>query len=346
MTDRLWHTLRAEGGQTILMFVIVLTVLVILLAFVVDIGGWLGTQHRLQTVADAAALSAVQSGQTASVDDGWATIAVPNVTPSNVPGLPTAVTVTATHPAPIIFSGVAGIQPFDQTATATAEAAPASTLTNSTLTRVVGAPGGTAPYVTPVVVNQCIFSGPPCLSAPPGFLASDCFISSTGCDLNFDATDRGGSLFGIANISNVVPGNRTFSSWMRCASCAPGTFAANSPSGPLTPGTSGARAVNAMNQTIGKTLIFPVFDSFSGTTYDIVGFSAFVVTTTQFVATSPLNGPPANWQTDSALCTPTCKVIHGYFTNYSLPASSPVGVGSISGSGLQDFGVREIGLTK
>jgi hypothetical protein len=249
------------------------------------------------------------------------------------------VTITATHPAPILFAGVAGIPAFDQTVTVTAEAAPASTLTNSTLRAVVGTPGGSAPYVTPIVVNQCIFGGNPC---PGGFLSTDCFNSTLGCDLNFDATDRGGSLFGIANISGVGVTIGTFSRWMRCAACAPGTFSANWTSAPLTPGISTTGAVNAMNLTIGKTLIFPVFDGFSGTTYDIVGFSAFIVTTTQFVATSPPLGPPANWQADAAACRPTCKVIHGYFTNYSLPASFPLG--NIP-AGQPDYGVREIGLT-
>ena len=195
MTDRTFNTLRAESGQTALMFVIFLTVFVLLLAFVVDVGGWLGTQHRLQTVADAAALSAIQLGSTGPVDDGWATIAPPNVTQSTASGLPVAVTITATHPASIIFAGVAGIPAFTQTATATAEAAPPSTLTNTALRPVVGAVGGIPPYVAPIVVNQCIFVGP-CLNAQPGFLSANCFLT-TGCDLNFDANDHTQSLFGI-----------------------------------------------------------------------------------------------------------------------------------------------------
>ena len=68
--------------------------------------------------------------------------------------------------------------------------------------------------------------------------------------------------------------------------------------GPLTAGISGNGPANAMNQTSGRTLIFPVYDSLAGTSYHIVGFSAFVVTTTQFVATSPPIGPPANWQAE------------------------------------------------
>jgi hypothetical protein len=42
-----------------------------------------------------------------------------------------------------------------------------------------------------------------------------------------------------------------------------------------------------MNQTRGRTLIVPVYDSLVGTSYHIVGFSAFVVTTSVFVAKTP-----------------------------------------------------------
>jgi hypothetical protein len=92
-----------------------------------------------------------------------------------------------------------------------------------------------------------------------------------------------------------------------------------------------------MNQTIGRRLILPVFDTFDGSAYHIVGFTAFVVTTTQFDGTQPAG----NWQAESPLCSPNCKVIHGYFTDYNLPAS----YGSAGGGTGQDFGVRAIGLT-
>ena len=72
MTDRIWQHIaggeRPDGPDVCHL----LTVFVLLLAFVVDVGGWLGTQHRLQTVADATALSAIQLGSTGPVDDGWA----------------------------------------------------------------------------------------------------------------------------------------------------------------------------------------------------------------------------------------------------------------------------------
>jgi putative Flp pilus-assembly TadE/G-like protein len=335
MTGRL-EQLHEEKGQTLVLFVVLLTGLVVLLAFVVDVGGWLGTQRRLQSVADAAALAAIQTGQvpvSPAIDDGWAILQY------GQSGLPDSVTVTARHDAPIIFGGVAGIPKFTEQVTATAKAAAASTLSNSTLIQVAGAPGGTAPYVTPIVVNACIFSATPCPGAGNGFSSSDCFLSSPGCDLNFDASDSGGSLFGIANISFVAARANTFSNWMLCAkvsSCAPGSISGNSTCpqacpAQLTRGVSSNRAVQAMNSTIGKTLIFPVFDSFDQSTneYHIVGFSAFVVTTTQFDNTKGTG----NWQAND-------KVIHGSFSKYTLAAS----FGTSGGAG-QDFGVRAIGLT-
>ena len=75
MRASLNDALHAEHGQTLVLFVAILTGLVVLLAFVVDVGAWLGTKHRLQSVADSAALAAVQTGQVGpEIDDHWASL--------------------------------------------------------------------------------------------------------------------------------------------------------------------------------------------------------------------------------------------------------------------------------
>src|SRR4030081_3705147 len=115
MTDRLDQRVREEHGQTLVLFVVLLTGLVVLLAFVVDVGAWLGTKHRLQSVADAAALAAIQSGPVGpAIDDGWASLAY-----DHPPGTPPLdlFTVTATRAAPILFGGGVGIGGFTQNVT-------------------------------------------------------------------------------------------------------------------------------------------------------------------------------------------------------------------------------------
>jgi hypothetical protein len=315
-----------ERGQTLVFFVVSLTALVALLGFVLNVGAWVATSHKLQNAADAAALAAVQSGTTTSVDDGWADLS--GAPPAGSPP-PNSVTITATHEAPLFGAGLFGIGTFNQTATATAQAIAPATLPNP--------PFNNSAYITPIVVNACIFTG----SCPGGQLVSNCYSPPAGCRLNLDTDDRIGSLFGIAQISSSATIRRnTFRRWMQCNSCAPGPIDGQSSAPVLTVGTSGNQALNGMNSTVGKTLILPVFDSFDGTsgTYNIVGFSAFVVDNNQ------LFDGATNWQQQpaGATCKPNCKLIDGYFlTNYTLPTRFVTNGGSAS----QDFGVRAIGLT-
>jgi hypothetical protein len=263
------------------------------------------------------------------VNDGWAQLTPDVSLPTSPP--PSAVTITATHEAPIIGGALFNIGPFQQTATATAQVVLPTALPNPPFTN--------SAYITPIVVNECIFAG----NCFGGQVTSTCF-SSPGCHLNLDTDNRPNSLFGIAVISpGSSIGRSTFRRWMQCAGCAPGPIGTQA-TGPLSRGTSGSQALTGMNSTVGKTLIFPVFDNFDGTNYNIVGFSAFVVTTSSFWYTPGGSGTPptGNWQPQSAACAPDCKVIDGYFlTNYTLPTR----LVSNGGSGSQDFGVRAIALT-
>jgi len=341
------HRLRSdrvddERGQVLVVFVLFLTGLVVLLAFSIDVGAWLSTHRKLQSIADAAALAAVQQGSYGSTLDAQATLDPPDGT-WNAQSPPDAVTVTARRPAPLLFGGVAGITALTESASATAQALPPTTLANSDLTQVSGA--GIPPWITPIVVNECIFES----SCPvPGFDSSACF-TPPGCELDFDSADaasRNDSLFGIANVTNAPVDPSTFPDWMTAGSCATDTTCesarvsagADVPS--LRRGTAQPAAVSAMNSTLGKTLLLPVFsvyDSVAG--YHLVGFSAFVVTTLSFDGTPP----SGNWQfNNETVCGTSCKQLQGYFTQYTLPASP---YGPVASSGQPDFGVRAIGLT-
>jgi hypothetical protein len=325
--------LGSERGQTLVLFVVILSGLVVLLAFVVDVGAWLGTKHKLQNVADAAALAAVQvPGQSSpSVNgDGWATLEYqPDPSGGTVSPLD-AVTVTATHEAPIIFGRIAGIGSFDVKAIATAQAQAVSSLNNAKLTAVVDSSASGPPYISPIVVNRCVIDA--------SCLTGTCFGPSQQCDLNYNAIDPNfnpgdleSSRFGIAMFDGT-----SFKDAASCNPCLGGQVSTGATRPQLQIGVSGSDAVTAMNTTIGRKLILPVFDSFSSGEYSIIGFSAFVVTTTQFDG-DPLAG---NWRPQGGGgCTANCKIIRGYFTDYTLPASFEA-----TNPTAQDFGVRGIGL--
>jgi Flp pilus assembly protein TadG len=354
MNDSLSRRQGDESGQALVMFVVSLAVLMGLVALVVDVGAWLGTRQRLQNMADAAALAAVQQPNvdTSSITAGTSATLTLNTSNLNAVGLPTTATATASDAAPIVFGAAVGLASFNESATATAQSLPLSAIENSDLIKVANTPpAGTPPFVAPIVVNQCVLQ-----QACTGWFSMDtanqnllnCTNPSVGCDLTFDDQNRTDSLFGIANISGVSAGATTFRNWMRCrpsraAQCAPGTIFGNSSPAPLTTGTSGNAALNGMNTATGNTLILPVFSGFVGGNYNLVGFSAFVMTTPRFSGTAG----SGNWQADNVQCghavDAPCKVIHGYFTQYNLPAFF---TGAQLGGGIGDYGVRGVGLTK
>ena len=333
MRASLNDALHAEQGQTLVLFVAILTGLVVLLAFVVDVGAWLGTKHRLQSVADSAAVAAVQTGQVGpAIDDGWAKLG-PDLTSLNPAAPPDSFTVTATHDAPIIFGGLAGITGFTETVSATARAEPASSLNNMDLMNVATADASRPPYIPPIVVNECVFSLT-CSST-----TAACFGAAPGCELDFDSSDPGGSFMGLANIScpdptgACSPPPSRFSEWVTCATCFVGPLQTGTGFPILSSGVSSPAAVAAMESLAASVppsnLMLPVFtwDS-TRSLYAIVGFSRLVLTGLVV------------WQAESPACAPRCKAITGYFENYNLPASFPG-----SGGSGPDYGVRKIGLT-
>jgi Flp pilus assembly protein TadG len=322
-----------ERGQTLVFFVVILAGLVLVLALVIDVGAWLRTQRKLQTVADAAALAAVpelpfDQGAALAKADAYAQQNLPGVDLLPAPAFPdqSTITVAARHDVPGIFAPLAGILNVSVQATATARVEAPTSLHNlpadgpNALTTVTVDPS----YVAPIVVNENTIDA--CLS-----IGSSCFGSPQ--TLNLDTGNRIGSSFGIANLGSSSS-RFAFRSWVACNGCVGGTIDAGSSFAPLTRGTAGTGAVTAMNTLTGKTVIFPVFDDFDGSRYHIVGFSAFVVTSTFDGAT--------NWQAQNSFtnCQPDCKVIDGYFVNYTTPGTLSTSPGS-----AQNFGVRVIGLT-
>src|SRR5579862_1102827 len=106
-----------ESGQVLVLFVVSLAVLMGLVALVVDVGAWLGTHQRLQNMADAAALEAVEQPppvDTSSITAGTSATVTLNTSNPNAAGLPTTASATASDAAPVIFGAALGIANFNE----------------------------------------------------------------------------------------------------------------------------------------------------------------------------------------------------------------------------------------
>jgi hypothetical protein len=285
-------------------------------------------------VADAAALAGIRSQNPQAAANAYLTTQDWGGVSLSFPAPPNgrSFTVSATHDAPIILGGVAGIGSFNVDVHATAQMQGVSSVRNDRLTSVVADTGTMPPYVTPLVVNRCVVDGS-CLAA-----GTTCFGASQPCDLNYDANDAAVSRLGIAQFDGTA-----FHDAIACDPvdhCLAATVSAGATPPQYTSGeVSNNDAVTALNQTPGRTLILPVFDGFSGGSYNIVGFAAFVVTTQSFDNTVG----SGNWQPEpdaTAPCRPRCKVIQGYFTDYTVPGSF-----TASTPTAPNYGVEAIGLT-
>ncbi len=79
--------LRGEQGQTLVFFVLTMSVLFVMLALVVNVGAWLRAQREAQSVADTSALAAVHDPANAAAvaqdyaDQNWPEFVV-TATPS------------------------------------------------------------------------------------------------------------------------------------------------------------------------------------------------------------------------------------------------------------------------
>jgi hypothetical protein len=113
---------RDESGQSLVLVIVSMTLIIIVCAAAIDVGGWLVTRHRAQVTADAMALAAANymannpsalaaTGQTVGESTKYTTGA--GVSPSNAtvvvdPGAGTA-TATVTTSGSVPFAGAVGI---------------------------------------------------------------------------------------------------------------------------------------------------------------------------------------------------------------------------------------------
>ena len=301
--------IKRENGQTMVLSVLFLVGLLGMAALVLDVGSWFREKRQLQLTADAAALAGAQvlPGSPASATS----LALQYATTNGRPITANDVSITsdfssndtiavATHAnAPGFFSKLFGINTVSVGASAAARAAlPAQAL-----------------YVAPMVVNKQhpLLSGSGC----------PCYQQDTTLDYN----DLGApGAFGMLNLNKVsgTPGSSTEANWILHGYdqyLGLGDY----PSDPGAKFSSGGNVQSALDGRVGTVLLFPVYDTLTGTgqnaQYNIIGWVGFYLT-----------GYDIHGNTAS---------LTGHFTTYIAK-----GVQASPGSNEPDFGVRSIQLVQ
>ena len=297
---------KREDGQAVVMTVLFLTALLGSAALVLDVGSWFREKRQLQSTADAAALAGAQAlpnspstatafalqyaqtnGRPISTND----IAISSVLSSN-----DTIAVQAKSVAPGFFSKLFGIDSVNVGATAAARAGLASQ----------------ALYVAPMVVSKShpLLAGAGC----------PCFKQQTSLD--FGAMGAPGA-FGMLNLDggSGTVGASAEGQWILRG------FDKYLPLGSYRsdPGAkfNSSNVQGALADRIGTVLLFPVFDTLTGSgqnaQYNIIGWVGFYLTGYD------VHGNNAT--------------LNGYFTRYIAK-----GIQAASGTTEPDLGVRVIQL--
>jgi Flp pilus assembly protein TadG len=304
------HLKRDQRGQAFVITVLMIATLLGLTALVLDVGSWFRAHRQLQATADAAALAGAQElpanpGNASSLANDYAaknTSGLQGVTVnlSQTYVANDTIKVHVAKPAEGFFSKVFGINSVNEGASATA--------------RVAGMKS--ALYVAPIVVNQ----KHPMLNNCGG----PCFGPSYQTTIPVSQTGAPGA-FGLVNLdpqTNGTTGASTIANWIANGFdkyLDIGAYASD-------PGVkfNSNSIQDAMNMRIGTEMLFPVFDTLTGTganaQYHIIGWVGFFVT-----GVDP-NGNNGN--------------VSGYFTRViwtGIQASS-------AGGGGPNFGARAVQL--
>jgi len=314
--------LRESRGQTLVFFVVLMGGLVLLLAFVLNVGAAANTQRQMQSLADGAALAGVQqlpfdqngaitaAGQYGSCSSVNCLITFPDTQTINVR----------------VSRAVSGLLlPLVTTptarATATARIEPAESLNNSDLRRVSSP--NPKPYLVPLVVNQA--------RACP---AASCFGPGAQQTLSLGPGDGSGDFGFMCEGSSCTSGRRggggrnALARQLRCqpqSNCLGQTYSTRSGVPAAAPGTATGGQIGAALRNIeGTTLIVPVYSS-NGGGYNIAAFAAFVITDVPY------------WDNANG------HQITGYFTTYTTPGHLADPNSVIPST---NYGVSVIGLTQ
>ena len=259
---------RDQRGQAFVVTVLMIATLLGLTALVLDVGSWFRAHRQLQATADAAALAGAQAlpdtpGDASSLANDYAarnTSGLQGVTvdlsQTYVPN--DTIRVHVSKPAEGFFSKVFGINSVSEGAGATA--------------RVAGM--RSALYVAPIVVNQ----QHPMLNGCNG----PCFGPTYQTTIPVGQTGAPGA-FGLVNLdpsTNGTSGASTLSRWIENGFekyLDIGSYASD-------PGVkfNSDGIQDAMKTRIGTEMLFPVYDTLTGTganaQYHIIGWVGFFVT--------------------------------------------------------------------
>lgn len=258
------NRMRSNNGQSAVLMILFLVVLVGMVAAVLDVGGWMRADRKLQADTDAAALAAAQElpyntgtalakAQEYGTKNGGAISAADVTFETRVLANDTVV-VRTTRSAPGVFSGLFGIRSVDVHASAKAQ-------TGTIIS---------AQYAAPIAVDILH----PMLQCSP----SPCFNQQTQLDLE----KTGPGAFRLVNLdqSHGGTGPQTLADWIRTGydGYMPINYYFSDPGAKFN--SSAVRA--AMGERIGDTLLFPVYDFVRGGganfEYHVVGWVGFVVT--------------------------------------------------------------------
>ena len=305
--------LREARGQTLVFFVVLMGGLILLLAFVLNVGAVANTQRQMQSLADGAALAGVQrlpfdqigatnaAGQYGDCASASCQITFPDTETISVQVsrqvsgllLPLVTTPTA-H------------------ATASARIEPAQSLDNQAL-RSVSSPTP-KPYLVPLVLtNSTASCVPSCFS----------FNRTLSLGRDFGFMCEGSS---CTSGRRGAGGRNALAGQLECRSCLGRTYSAQSDVPAAASGTmTGSQIASALRSIENQTLIVPIYSSGGAGGYRISGFSAFVIT-----------GVP-NWDNFNGY------QIRGHFVPYTAPEHLPDPNSQVS---TTNYGVSVIGLTQ
>jgi hypothetical protein len=231
--------------------------------FAIDVGSWYQAQRKVQAVADAAAIGAAKDlpgsqSQATSDAQSYATKnsgSLSGISYSTKYMSGDTITVTASASSPSFFLKVLGISSANVTATASATAENIQTV------------NGAMPFG--VINTQPQLSGSGC----------PCYGVTTS--LTVGTTGPGG--FGLVNVdgSSGPQSPSKIAGWITngcsCSTAAP-VWLYGSPGARF----NSSAVKTAMATTIGKTMLFPVYDTTQGNganlQYHVVGWAAFTIT--------------------------------------------------------------------
>jgi Putative Flp pilus-assembly TadE/G-like len=308
--------LREARGQTLVFFVVLMGGLVLLLAFVLNVGAVASTQRQVQSLADGAALTAVQKlpfdpYQAESAAGGYGSCSSDcqiDVSPDS-----TTISIQASRQ----VSGL--LLPLVTTPTAHAAASasiqPAQSLNNATL-RSVSSPNP-KPYLVPLMLStssaSCIpscFNVQQTFSLGPSNGQGDFAFMCEGSSCTVGMRGGGGRNALAQQINGQSYLARTYSAEGGAPGAATGTV-------------TGSQIGSALRSISEQTVIVPIYSSGGPGGFRISGFGAFVITSVPFW--DNLNG----------------HQISGYFKTYTAPEHL-----STSLSTTNNYGVSVIGLTQ